>query len=620
MSPYHRSLCCSSNSVQPNILPELTTGTVIGISVAIAGNILISLALNLQKLAHKRLEAEKNSTSSDGTNGSYKPSSVDSERRAVSTVDEDEEGRDHSDVELVGHPVELSNSRRSEGEPLLPFPRAQSPGEYGALDSHTRSSKKKLVSRIFPFRSRPKPRPVVLPVDIVPQSRIQNISKPTNVEENTTLNNDIKPGNESDYLKSKLWWSGFLLMNVGEMGNFISYAWAPASVVAPLGTFALVANCLFSPLIQGERFRKRDIFGIVIAIIGAITVVLSSNASNGRLNPEALVRAISQTPFIVYACIYAVGAMILASLSQSSYGQRYALVDIGLCALFGGFTVLSTKAVSTLLTMPWSSVFNSVITYPVILCLVLTGVGQIRYLNRALMRFDSKIVIPIQFVLFNLSAIIGSAILYGDFRKASFHQIVTFLYGCAATFAGVFIIAWSSQSNDNEFGSPGIEQPNDDNLDRAASVRAEQVASNLSLGSLGRRKRATLVLPDGISDLQSLHHKHSAISVMGLSPAQVGVSLIIDMTSPSHDHLAKPLLLVHTPPREHPIRDLERDGSTPSSYQRQRAVSWLGDDSSPRGRMHEGGRRTRESSLAARLRSSAGTSGVSQAPSHPPNR
>ena len=49
---------------------------------------------------------------------------------------------------------------------------------------------------------------------------------------------------------------------------------------------------------------------------------------------------------------------------------------------------------------------------------------------------------PTQFVMFNLSAIVGSAILYGDFKRASFHQIVTFLYGCAATFAGVFIIAW----------------------------------------------------------------------------------------------------------------------------------------------------------------------------------
>lgn len=29
---------------------------------------------------------------------------------------------------------------------------------------------------------------------------------------------------------------GFVLMNIGEFGNFLSYAYAPASVVAPLGT------------------------------------------------------------------------------------------------------------------------------------------------------------------------------------------------------------------------------------------------------------------------------------------------------------------------------------------------------------------------------------------------
>ncbi|KAJ3853000.1 magnesium transporter NIPA-domain-containing protein [Lentinula lateritia] len=543
----------TSISIQRDNIPELTTGTVIGISVAVAGNVLISLALNLQKLAHKRLDAEKNSTF-DESNGNHKSPT---ERRAVSTVDEGEEGNDSSVDEPADHIVESNYGREFEGESLLPFPRTQQfSGDYGALESPARSMKSKPVSRIFPATSRSKPHPIVLPVDIVYSSSIQNRSRPTTVEDSIVSKDDadVKTGNESDYLKSKLWWSGFLLMNVGEMGNFLSYAWAPASVVAPLGTFALVANCLFSPLILGERFRKRDVLGVIIAIIGAVTVVLSSNASDGRLDPEALVHAISQTPFIVYACIYIFGAIILASLSQTSYGQRYALVDIGLCALFGGFTVLSTKAVSTLLTMQWSQVFTSVITYPVILCLVLTGVGQIRYLNRALMRFDSKIVIPIQFVLFNLSAIIGSAILYGDFKKASFHQIVTFLYGCAATFAGVFIIAWSSQSNDNGFESPRTEQPDDENFDRAGSVHAEHLASNVSPGSLGRRRRATLVLPDRISDLPSLHHKHSAISVIGLSPAQ-------------------PLLLVHTPPREHPTHDLERDGSTPSSFQRQRALS-----------------------------------------------
>jgi len=39
-----------------NDFPQVKTATVIRITVAIAGNVLISLALNLQKLAHKHLE------------------------------------------------------------------------------------------------------------------------------------------------------------------------------------------------------------------------------------------------------------------------------------------------------------------------------------------------------------------------------------------------------------------------------------------------------------------------------------------------------------------------------------------------------------------------------------
>lgn len=80
---------------------------------------------------------------------------------------------------------------------------------------------------------------------------------------------------------------------------------------------------------------KRDLFGIIIAIVGAVTVVLSSNASDVRLDPDALVRAICQTAFIVFSCIYVAGAVILAILSHTTVGRRWVFVDVGLCALFG---------------------------------------------------------------------------------------------------------------------------------------------------------------------------------------------------------------------------------------------------------------------------------------------
>jgi magnesium transporter len=74
---------------------------------------------------------------------------------------------------------------------------------------------------------------------------------------------------------------------------------------------------------------------IIIAIIGAVTVVVSSNPSDVRLTPKALIHAISQRVFIVYSCIYAVGAIVLTILSEGRLGEEYVFVDVGLCALFG---------------------------------------------------------------------------------------------------------------------------------------------------------------------------------------------------------------------------------------------------------------------------------------------
>lgn len=331
-------------------------------------------------------------------------------------------------------------------------------------------------------------------------------------------------------------------MNVGELGNFISYAFAPASVVAPLGTSALIANCFFAPLLLKERFRKVEFLGIFIAILGAVTVVFSANTSDTRLDRGALIEAIAQKPFIIYSIIYIVGAFVLTGLSASKRGRDWVFVDVGLCALFGGFTVLSTKALSTLLTMEWIKIFTEWITYPIIAILLGTGIGQIRYLNRALMRFDSKIVVPAQFVLFNLSAILGSAILYGDFKEASFHQLVTFFYGCAATFGGVYLIARSTGPQEEE---PTVSDPESATAPSTPDVR---------LGTVGRRNRHLAML-DTVRSSPSLRRKPSTSSMVGFSPAQR-------------------LLIMHSP--------VDDDDVQPSSDTRRWTMNWPADETADR--------------------------------------
>lgn len=149
-------------------------------------------------------------------------------------------------------------------------------------------------------------------------------------------------------------------------------------------------------------------------------------------------------------------------------------------------------------------------------------------------------------MLFTLSAVIGSAVLYKDFERATFHEMVTFTYGCGATFAGVFIIAWANGNNHE------VTQAADDDSVQTRG-EGEQIAPRGSVqgapvGSLNARSRPALVIPNAAHELPVLRNKQSTLSLAGYSPA-------------------RNLLLVHTPSRDRTgsrDRDVE-SGSIASS-------------------------------------------------------
>lgn len=257
--------------------------------------------------------------------------------------------------------------------------------------------------------------------------------------------------------KSKLWWFGVGLMALGETGNFTSYAFAPASIVAPLGTTALIANCFIAPCLLHEKFRKKDLLGIALSIVGALAVVLSGRSENKSLSPSEFLHAIAQPAFIVYSSISLGLIAFLITLSHTRIGDKYLAVDILITALAGGFTVLSTKAFSSFLTKSFLDCFKQPITYPILLVLVSTAILQLTYLNRALQRFESRVVVPAQFVSFTISAISGSAVLYRDFENADSTSATLFFTGCVAVFLGVVVLT-KGKGNGNGSGGSGISQ------------------------------------------------------------------------------------------------------------------------------------------------------------------
>lgn len=115
---------------------------------------------------------------------------------------------------------------------------------------------------------------------------------------------------------------------------------------------------------------------------------------------------------------------------------------------------------------------------------------QIRYINRALQRFDSTQVIPTQFVLFTLSVIVGSAVLYRDFESMSASRAGKFVGGCALTFLGVYFITSGRVRSDDE-----STFSTDDEEEAIGLLDGERYRDRVELSPPAQQFRAPKALP-----------------------------------------------------------------------------------------------------------------------------
>ena len=276
----------------------------------------------------------------------------------------------------------------------------------------------------------------------------------------------------TDYLRHPLWWVGITLMAVGELGNFAAYGYSPAILVAPLGTVALITNAIIAPIFLQEKIEQNNLIGIALAVLGTIMIVLASTSTDEPvISPDKLLELMARWPFVIYVLI-TVMLMVFLTSSSPKYGHKYILWDLGLVAVYGGYTVLSTKALSSLLHLPFSILVTHFITYFLVAILAITSVLQIRYLNRSLANFDAVAVIPTQFVLFTLSAIVSSAVLFQDLANMKSGALTISIVSVFTLFVGVWLITKRTDRSD------GFESIDDDYFAPPSPVIASAIFSS----------------------------------------------------------------------------------------------------------------------------------------------
>ncbi|XP_062979403.1 magnesium transporter NIPA4 [Elgaria multicarinata webbii] len=244
------------------------------------------------------------------------------------------------------------------------------------------------------------------------------------------------------YLRDWLWWAGLLTMGGGEAANFAAYAFAPATIVTPLGALSVLISAILSSYLLGERLNLLGKLGCMLSIVGSTVLVIHAPEEEEVTTLGEMSSKLKEPGFLVYAGILLVACLVLIFFLAPRYGQTNILIYLTICSVIGAFSVSSVKGLG--IAIKGLFAHWPVLQHPLIWILVITLVAsvttQINYLNKALDIFNTSMVFPIYYVLFTTIVITTSVILFKEWVTMSVVDIIGTVCGFLTIILGVFLL------------------------------------------------------------------------------------------------------------------------------------------------------------------------------------
>ncbi|RPA91602.1 DUF803-domain-containing protein [Choiromyces venosus 120613-1] len=264
---------------------------------------------------------------------------------------------------------------------------------------------------------------------------------------------NLKDGKEAGegygYLKNAWWWTGMILMILGEICNFCAYAFVEAILVTPLGALSVVITAILSSIFLGERLSFVGKIGCFMCIVGSIVIVINAPEQSSVSSIQDMKRFIISPGFLSYAGIVILGCVGVVVWIAPKYGNKSMMVYISICSLIGGLSVVATQGLGAAVVKQASGTpqFNQWFLYVLLVFVVVTLLVEIVYLNKALNIFNAALVTPTYYVCFTSSTIVTSAILFRGFKGAP-SSIATVVMGFLQICSGVVLLQLSKSAKD----------------------------------------------------------------------------------------------------------------------------------------------------------------------------
>lgn len=268
------------------------------------------------------------------------------------------------------------------------------------------------------------------------------------------------------YLKNAYWWTGMTLMILGEICNFVAYAFVDAILVTPLGALSVVITTILSAIFLKERLSFVGKVGCFICIIGSIVIVMNAPAQSSVNRIQDMKGFVIAPGFLTYAGVIIIGCAFVAWWAGPRYGKQSMMVYLTICSLIGGLSVVATQGLGAAVVAQTRGEpqFNQWFLYVLLVFVICTLLTEIIYLNvshspyhkpcscltilqKALNLFNAALVTPTYYVYFTSATIVSSAILFRGF-KGTPTSIATVVMGFLQICSGVVLLQLSKSAKD----------------------------------------------------------------------------------------------------------------------------------------------------------------------------
>jgi magnesium transporter len=185
------------------------------------------------------------------------------------------------------------------------------------------------------------------------------------------------------YLKNAFWWTGMTLMILGEICNFVAYAFTDAILVTPLGALSVVITTILSAIFLKERLSMVGKVSCFLCIVGSVVIVMNAPQESSVANIQQMQHFVIAPGFLSYTGVIIVGSIITAFWVGPRYGKKNMLVYLSICSWIGGLSVVATQGLGSAIVAQAGGQmqFNQWFLYVLLVFVVGTLVTEIIFLN-----------------------------------------------------------------------------------------------------------------------------------------------------------------------------------------------------------------------------------------------